>query len=92
MLDQAVPLLSGSSSSPLARHAILYINFCSLAAADGTLEKHWFVSSMVECFSQGMKEADGQASFMKDMGSVLWIEIIHRQRADAIWSLISTSP
>lgn len=60
-----------------------------LAAADGTLEKKWFVSSLVECLSQDMRGKDGQHVFQNELNSVMWIEFVHGKHTDAIWSLIT---
>lgn len=60
-----------------------------LAAADGTLEKQWFVSSLVECLSRDMRGEDGQSAFQSELSSVLWVEFVHGKCANAVWSLIS---
>lgn len=60
-----------------------------LAAADGTLEKQWFVSSLVECLSQDMRGKDGQYAFQNELNSIMWIEFVHGKHTNAIWSLLT---
>ncbi|KAL7949329.1 hypothetical protein V8C42DRAFT_310612 [Trichoderma barbatum] len=61
-----------------------------LTAADGTLEKEWFVSSLVECLPQDMRGDDGQSALQNELSSVLWIEFVHGTHVNAIWPVLAS--
>ncbi|KAL7933155.1 hypothetical protein V8C35DRAFT_305076 [Trichoderma chlorosporum] len=60
-----------------------------LVAADGTPDKEWFISSLVECLSQDVRGEDGRSVFKMELSSILWIEFVHEKHTDAIWSLLT---
>ncbi|UKZ74945.1 hypothetical protein TrVFT333_002615 [Trichoderma virens FT-333] len=61
-----------------------------LAAADGTPEKQWFISSLAECLSQDMRGEDGKYTFQNELRSILWIEFVHGKHTNAIWAQLTS--